>query len=100
METKCRERKILIVNEAIPPQINGVVRTYQATIKELKRLGHEVLEISPDLDRVLTFDSPEAHVYLEFFAQSRLTGLINEFKPTRRHIATKGLWAGRRAKFS
>lgn len=84
------KERILIVSEATPPQINGVLRTNQATRDELQKLGHEVLEIGPDTTRSLTFSCPEPHVYLEFFAQDRLKRLIDEFAPTCRHISTEG----------
>ena len=43
--------RILIVTDAWEPQVNGVVRTLQATIGELRAAGHEVEVISPDLFR-------------------------------------------------
>ncbi|MGB9154226.1 MAG: glycosyltransferase [Alphaproteobacteria bacterium] len=98
MNQSSGKERILIVSEAAPPQINGVVRTNQATKLELTRLGHEVLEINPDLTRFLTIATTEAEVYLEFFAHKRLEKLIDEFKPTRRHISTEGPlgWAARK----
>ena len=39
--------KICIVTDAWAPQINGVVITLENTIRELKRMGHEVLVIEP-----------------------------------------------------
>lgn len=41
--------KILIVTDAWEPQVNGVVRTYQNTIKELESMGHEVEVLHPYL---------------------------------------------------
>ena len=41
--------RIAIVTDAWSPQVNGVVRTLQATRAELERMGHKVLVISPDL---------------------------------------------------
>lgn len=41
--------KILLVTDAWEPQVNGVVRTYQNTIKELRAMGHEVNVIHPYL---------------------------------------------------
>ena len=43
--------KILIVTDAWTPQINGVVRTLQMTVRELVALGHDVEILSPDLFR-------------------------------------------------
>jgi glycosyltransferase involved in cell wall biosynthesis len=39
--------KIIIVTDAWSPQINGVVRTLQATRRELERSGHAVAMITP-----------------------------------------------------
>lgn len=40
--------RLLIVSDAWLPQVNGVVRTLQATIAELERRGHGVSVISPE----------------------------------------------------
>jgi hypothetical protein len=40
--------KIIIVTDAWSPQINGVVRTLQATSRELERCGHTVAMITPE----------------------------------------------------
>jgi 1,2-diacylglycerol 3-alpha-glucosyltransferase/glucuronosyltransferase len=40
--------KIVLVTDAWPPQVNGVVRTLQETIRILERAGHRVDVISPD----------------------------------------------------
>lgn len=40
--------KIVIVTDAWEPQINGVVRTLQATRRELERCGHTVAMITPE----------------------------------------------------
>ncbi|MCS6945596.1 MAG: glycosyltransferase family 1 protein [Sutterellaceae bacterium] len=39
--------KILIVTDAWRPQVNGVVRTLEATVRELQQLGHRVQVIAP-----------------------------------------------------
>ncbi|HLI20115.1 MAG TPA: glycosyltransferase family 1 protein [Stellaceae bacterium] len=39
--------KLVLVTDAWPPQINGVVRTLQETIRVLERTGHRVDVISP-----------------------------------------------------
>ena len=41
--------RIAIVTDAWSPQVNGVVRTWQAVRAELERQGHQVLVVSPDL---------------------------------------------------
>jgi len=40
--------KIVIVTDAWTPQVNGVVRTLQATRRELERLGHLVTMVTPE----------------------------------------------------
>lgn len=40
--------KLVLVTDAWPPQVNGVVRTLQETIRILERGGHRVDVISPD----------------------------------------------------
>ena len=39
--------KILTVTDAWQPQVNGVVRTIEATNRELVRLGHDVALVTP-----------------------------------------------------
>ncbi|MDX1581368.1 MAG: glycosyltransferase family 1 protein, partial [Alphaproteobacteria bacterium] len=39
--------RIVIVTDAWYPQINGVVTTLDTTAKELERLGHQVMMITP-----------------------------------------------------
>src|SRR3546814_10715956 len=51
--TGARGMRILIVSDAWEPQVNGVVRTLQASIAELRAASHEVAVISPDLFRSL-----------------------------------------------
>jgi len=40
--------KIITVTDAWAPQVNGVVRTVEATNRELARAGHQVVVLSPD----------------------------------------------------
>ena len=40
--------KILIATDAWEPQVNGVVRTLQATVRELQKRGHLVKIIHPE----------------------------------------------------
>ena len=48
--------KIVTVSDAWEPQVNGVVRTIQATNRELERLGHTVAVIGPR--EFVTFPCP------------------------------------------
>jgi len=83
--------KILIVSDAWHPQINGVVRTLEATANELTRLGHETRIVGPDKTRLLTFAVPfYPEIKLEFFAYRRLAEALRRFQPDFIHIATEG----------
>jgi glycosyltransferase involved in cell wall biosynthesis len=48
--------KIITVTDAWTPQVNGVVRTIEATNRELARAGHQSVVLSPD--RFLTVPCP------------------------------------------
>ena len=57
--------RIVLVTDAWLPQMNGVVRTLQATTALLKRWGNEVLLISPEQYRSLPCPSyPEIRLAL------------------------------------
>ena len=40
--------RILIITDAWFPQVNGVVRTMNAVVTELRRVGHEICMITPE----------------------------------------------------
>ncbi|MGN7932255.1 glycosyltransferase family 4 protein [Sphingopyxis sp. 22461] len=81
--------RILIVTDAWEPQVNGVVRTLQATVGELRAAGHEVGVISPDLFRSLPCPSyPE--IRLAFAGWRKVGRHIRAFGPQAIHISTEG----------
>ncbi len=81
--------RILIVTDAWEPQVNGVVRTLQATIAELRAAGHEVGVISPDQFRSLPCPSyPE--IRLAFAGWRKVGRHIRAFAPQAIHISTEG----------
>lgn len=81
--------RILIVSDAWTPQINGVVRTYQRTTRELTDLGHVTEVIGPD--RFTTIPCPTyPEIRLAIDAWYRLGGMIRSFDPDAIHIATEG----------
>ena len=45
--------KIVIATDAWLPQVNGVVRTLEMTVKLLRERGHDVTVISPDQFRTI-----------------------------------------------
>jgi glycosyltransferase involved in cell wall biosynthesis len=83
--------KILIVSDAWYPQINGVVRSLESTIRELKRMGHIVHVHGPDASQWNTISAPSyASIKLEFFGRKRLERAWDDFQPDFIHIATEG----------
>ena len=80
---------IMIVTDAWEPQVNGVVRTIQATNRELTRMGHEVSMITP-----LSFTTMACPTYpeirLSLLPYRRLAHMMQEAKPDAIHIATEG----------
>ncbi|WP_447761644.1 glycosyltransferase family 4 protein [Sphingopyxis panaciterrae] len=81
--------RILIVTDAWEPQVNGVVRTLQATIGELRKSGHEVEVISPDLFRSIPCPS-YGEIRLAFAGWRRVGRMIARFAPQAIHISTEG----------
>lgn len=79
--------KIVIVSDAWKPQVNGVVRTLVSTVKELEKLGHEVVVVEPSLFR--SFPCP---FYPEIPIVCGVKRKIPNFitPPCAVHIATEG----------
>lgn len=89
--------KIAIVSDAWTPQINGVVRTLQATTEELKRLGHEVQLITPaDFKTIPCPTYPE--IRLAVLPGRAVAKRLDAWVPDFIHIVTEGPlgWAARR----
>lgn len=83
--------KILIISDAWRPQVNGVVRTLEATAQQLEGLGHEVQVVGPDITRWCSIGAPTyPGIRLEFFGRRRLRRIIEAFQPDFIHIATEG----------
>lgn len=81
--------RILIVSDAWEPQVNGVVRTLQATIAELRAAGHVVGMVSPDLFHSVPCPSyPE--IRLAFAGWRKVGRHIRAFAPQAIHISTEG----------
>ena len=81
--------KIAIVTDAWSPQVNGVVRTLQATKVELEFLGHDVLVISPDL-----YPNVPCPTYPEIRLAVATSASVGErllaFAPDAVHLSTEG----------
>jgi len=88
--------RIALVTDAWAPQVNGVVRTLTTVCGELRRRGHEVEVISPDLYRSLPCPTyPEIRLAL---ADCRMVGQrLERFAPDAIHLSTEGPlgWAAR-----
>jgi glycosyltransferase involved in cell wall biosynthesis len=90
--------KLVIATDAWEPQVNGVVRTLQATIRELTRMGIEVEVIHPG--RFRTFAMPSyPDIRLAVTWPRRMRQIIEDLAPDSIHIATEGPigWAMRSA---
>lgn len=90
--------RILIVTDAWPPQINGVVRTLQTVGKELTKLGHEMHFFTPEGRRVIRVPSYK-EIELAWVGARTIGREIDTLRPDAIHIATEGPlgWAARRA---
>jgi glycosyltransferase involved in cell wall biosynthesis len=81
--------RILIVTDAWSPQVNGVVRTLQATRAELERQGHVVGVISPDL--YPSFPCPTyPEIRLAMTYAGSVGARIARFQPDAVHLSTEG----------
>jgi glycosyltransferase involved in cell wall biosynthesis len=95
--------RIAIVTDAWRPQINGVVRTLEATRVQLLALGHDVLVIAPDAFASLPCPTyPE--IRLALAGRGAVGRRLAAFMPDAIHIATEGplglaarRWCGARA---
>jgi glycosyltransferase involved in cell wall biosynthesis len=84
--------KVITVTDAWHPQVNGVVRTIEATNRELERAGHSTEVITP-----LAFSSMPCPGYreirLSLWPSRRLAGLLDQALDSGNaaiHIATEG----------
>lgn len=85
--------KIVTVTDAWHPQVNGVVRTIEATNRELTRAGHSVAVIAPDQFAAVPCPG-YSEIRLSLFPFGRLVNLLNTQLESERsvafHIATEG----------
>jgi len=89
-------KKILLVTDAWPPQVNGVVRVQNALMKELRGRGCEVAVIEPGQFRTLPLPFyPE--IRLAFFAKRRIARTLDTVAPDAVLLMTEGPlgWAAR-----
>jgi glycosyltransferase involved in cell wall biosynthesis len=81
--------RILLATDAWRPQVNGVVRTWEASIARLRERGHSVAVIEPGM-----FPNIAAPLYREIRlaipSRRVVAGCFREFRPDVIHIATEG----------
>lgn len=81
--------RIVIVSDAAPPEVNGVVRTLGELTAHLTKLGHEVVSITPG--HFVTVPLPTyREIRLAIFPTRRLARMIEAANPHAIHIATEG----------
>ena len=84
-----RMARITVVTDAWHPQVNGVVRSLENTIDEMRRMGHEIMLVTPDKFRNIPLPSyPEIRIALTRYRTVEKE--IDKFQPSFVHIATEG----------
>jgi len=89
--------RIALVSDAWAPQVNGVVRTLQTTISQLRDQGHEVSPVTPD--QFATIPCPSyADIRLAIGCAPAVRRRLDALDADAIHIATEGPlgWAARR----
>lgn len=82
-------KKILLVTDAWPPQVNGVVRVQQAYMRELEKRGYRIVVIEPS--QFYTVPVPfYPEIPLAMFSKRRIARMIAEEKPDAIHLMTEG----------
>ncbi len=89
--------RIVIATDAWHPQVNGVVRTLEMTIKGLTERGHDVTVISPDQFRTLACPG-YAEIRLAVAPRFGVRRTLAKVRPDVVHISTEGPigWSTRR----
>jgi len=81
--------RVLTVTDAWHPQVNGVVRTIEATNRELALAGHEAQVISP-LSFATIACPGYSEIRLSLLPYRKLARLMRDAAPDAVHIATEG----------
>ena len=89
--------KIVIATDAWLPQINGVVRTLEMTVKLLRERGHEVTVINPDQFRTIPCPG-YGEIRLAIAPRVGMRRALSRTSPDIVHISTEGPigWSARR----
>jgi hypothetical protein len=87
--TSRRPVRVLTVTDAWHPQVNGVVRTIEATQRELQRAGHHCEVITPQ--EFATVPCPGyGEIRLSLLPYRKAARRIEDWGPDAIHIATEG----------
>ncbi|HEY4039889.1 MAG TPA: glycosyltransferase family 1 protein [Burkholderiaceae bacterium] len=84
-----RPVRVLTVTDAWHPQVNGVVRTIEATHRELHRAGHDCDVITP-LEFVTVPCPGYGEIRLSLLPYRKVARRIDEAAPDVIHVATEG----------
>lgn len=89
--------RILIVTDAWKPQVNGVVRTLEATSRQLIRKGHQVEFVTPLAGKTIPCPTYR-EISLTLSPSKIVKNKVYDFNPESIHIATEGPlgWATRK----
>jgi glycosyltransferase involved in cell wall biosynthesis len=77
------------VTDAWKPQVNGVVRTYENAVEQLRLIGHEVELITPEGFRTVPCPSYPS-IRLALFPWRGVRRRLEQYAPDAVHIATEG----------
>jgi len=87
--TEAPSMRIAIITDAAAPQVNGVVRTLGQLGKELEKLDHEAIYITPDMFKTVAMPTYK-EIRIAINAKRGVAKLMDEMKPDVVHIATEG----------
>lgn len=92
------KRRLALVTDAWSPQVNGVVRTLEATARELPALGVELEVVHPGQFRTVPMPGYR-EIPLSLTTARQVAATLGRLEPDAVHIATEGPlgWAARRA---
>lgn len=82
-------KRLVLVTDAWHPQVNGVVRTLETTIRELEKLDVATTAVTPQPYRTVPLPS-YSEIRLAVARPSRVHAEIEAAKPDFVHIATEG----------
>lgn len=81
--------RVLVVTDAWHPQVNGVVRSLEQLDAEARRIGEEIVFITPEQFRTMPMPG-YAEIRLSLARPKILNDLIDSAKPDAVHLATEG----------